>query len=68
MTISTTDQTTTPNSATPPTKIAEQLPTPSKMVPPNLLRLNITPQRLQDNILDTIKAIPAQPSRSPKLL
>lgn len=60
-------QTTTPesnDSAEPPTKDTEQLPTPSRTVSPDLPESNTSPQGLQDDILDTIKAIPNQLSSS----
>lgn len=60
-------QTTTPesnDSAEPPTKDTEQLPTPSRTVSPDLPESNTSPQGLQDDILDTIKASPTQQSSS----
>jgi len=49
------------NSAELPTKDIEQLPTPSRTVSPDLPETNTTPGGLQDDILDTIEAIPTQP-------
>jgi len=46
------------DSAELPIKDIEQLPTPSRMVSPDLLEANTTPGGLQDDILDIIKAIP----------
>ena len=48
------------NSAEPPIKDTEQLPTPSRTVSPDLPESNTSPQGLQDDILDTIETIPTQ--------
>ena len=63
------DQTTIPKSndaAEPRTKDTEQLPTPSRTVSPDLPESNASPQGLQDDIMDTIKESPNQPSSSPE--
>jgi hypothetical protein len=65
------DQTTTPesnDSAEPPTKDIEQLPTPSRTVSPDLPETNTTPGGLQNDILSTIETGPTQPSSLPEPL
>ena len=60
-TASNADQNTTPksnDSVELPTKDIKQLPTPSRTVSPDLPRSNTTPHGLQDDISDTIEAIP----------
>jgi len=52
--------TTLNDSAELPIKDTKQLPTPSRTVSLDLLETNTTPGGLQDDILDTIEAIPTQ--------